>query len=276
MSNTTISFSDNIAGRYEELLGPFIFEPFAVELAERARDVPAMDVLELACGTGRLTRRLAKELAAGVRLTATDINEEMLTVAKESMSYADVKWGVADMMSLPFEDGSFDLVVAQFGMMFAPDAAKAFGEVRRVLRDGGRFVFNTWATAAENPVWWALGQTLRGVFGDAANGPTEQPFSMSEEGKVMQLLEDSGFSAVSAHRVRRIGRIDNAAMAAKGMIEGLPVISMVRARAPQGLPAMLEQLEERYTATFGDQPMVAPLSARVYEASFSSSKNVRP
>ena len=194
MSNTTISFSDNIAGRYEELLGPFIFEPFAVELAERVREVPAMDVLELACGTGRLTRRLATGLAAGARLTATDINEEMLAVAKEGLPDTDIKWAVADMMALPFEDGSFDLVVAQFGMMFAPDAAKAFGEVRRVLRDGGRFVFNTWAAAAENPVWWALGQVLRGVFGDGADGPTQQPFSMSEEGQVMQLLEDSGFS----------------------------------------------------------------------------------
>jgi len=275
MSNTTISFSDNIAGRYEELLGPFIFEPFAVELAERVRDVPARDVLELACGTGRLTRQLAAGLAAGVRLTATDINEEMLAVAKESLAEEEVNWAVADMMALPFGDGAFDLVVAQFGMMFAPDAAKAFGEVRRVLRQGGRFVFNTWAAAAENPVWWSLGQGLRAVFGDGANGPTEQPFSMSEESKVMQLLEDSGFSEVSAHRVRRIGRIDSAAMAAKGMIEGLPVISMVRSRAPQALPGMLEQLEKRYIAAFGDQPMVAPLSARVYEAVVSSAKNVQ-
>lgn len=275
MSNTTISFSDNIAGRYEELLGPFIFEPFAAELAERVRDVPARDVLELACGTGRLTRRLEVELAAGVKLTATDINEEMLAVAKERLPDSDVQWAVADMMALPFEDGSFDVVVAQFGMMFAPDAAKAFAEVSRVLREGGRFVFNTWAPAAENPVWWELGQVLRSVFGDGADGPTGQPFSMSEEGKVLQLLEDSGFSEVSAHRVRRMGRIDSAAMAAKGMIEGLPVISMIRARAPQALPGMLAQLEERYIAAFGHRPMVAPLSARVYEAGISSLKNAR-
>ena len=265
MSNTSLSFVDNIAMRYEELLGPFLFEPFAADLEKRVRREPATNVLELACGTGRLTRRLAAALAPGATLTATDISLEMLAVARETVGSMAIWWAEADMTALPFADGEFDLVVAQFGLMFAADHSKALQEAKRVLRKGGRLLFNSWAPAAENPVWIALGQSVRSVLGDGANVPMDQPFSLADEGKVLQLMEENGFHDVTASLVRLTCSIESAAAAAQGMVEGLPVINIIRARAPQALPKLLELLEQRYAAAFGDSPMVAPVSARVFE-----------
>jgi len=266
MTQQILSFEGNIAEQYEELLGPFLFEPFAADLAARTGDLSSSSILELACGTGRLTRHLAFALGPKARLVATDINAEMLAVARHEVAHPRIEWSEADIVALPFADAEFDLVLSQFGMMFPADKAKAFAETRRVLRRGGRLLFNSWGPGAGNPVWALLGEVMRSVFGEGANAPIAQPFSLSEEASVLQQLEDSGFTRVSAHRVRLTVQIESAALAAQGMIAGLPVINLVRQRAPEALPGMLERLAARYAEVFGDHPMVAPVDARVFEA----------
>jgi ubiquinone/menaquinone biosynthesis C-methylase UbiE len=266
MSSTILSFGGSIAEQYEELLGPFLFEPFAADLAERIGDLPASSVLELACGTGRVTRHLAAALGPDARLVATDLNAEMLSVARKAVLHPRVSWAEADIAALPFGDAEFDLVVSQFGMMFPGDKAAAFAETRRVLRPGGRLLFNTWGPGAENPFWALLGDQMRAVFGDGAKEPIAQPFSLSDEQAVLQLLQRSGFVATSVRRLRHLASIETAALAARGMIAGLPVINLLRQRAPDALPGMLERLEARYAEAFGDRPLVAPVSAWVFEA----------
>lgn len=266
MAQQIVSFEGNIAEQYEELLGPFLFEPFAADLSARTGDLSSSSILELACGTGRLTRHLAFALGPKSRLVATDINAEMLAVARQEVAHPRIEWSEADIVDLPFANAEFDLVVSQFGMMFPADKAKAFAETRRVLRKGGRLLFNTWGPGAGNPVWALLGEQLRAIFGDGAAAPIAQPFSLSEEAPVLQQLEDSGFARVSVHRVRLMVQIESAALAAQGMIAGLPVINLVRQRAPEALPGMLDRLAARYAETFGDHPMVAPVNARVFEA----------
>lgn len=266
MDQTIVSFAGNIAEQYEELLGPFLFEPFAIDLAGRVGNHPSSAILELACGTGRLTRHLAAQGRPDGRLVATDINAEMLSVARRALPDPRIGWAVADIANLPFDDAEFDLVVSQFGMMFPADKGKAFGETRRVLRKGGRLVFSTWAPAVENPLWSALGQQMRVAFGDSAEGPIAVPFSLSEEAPVFELLRGSGFSKVSARTVQLEVRIESAAMAARGLILGTPVLNIVRERAPQALPEMLEGLESRFFELFGNHPMVAPASAKLFEA----------
>jgi SAM-dependent methyltransferase len=266
MSNTTISFANSIPEQYEQLLGPFIFEPFAQELAARVWNIPAQAILELACGTGRLTRQLVAELEEGATITATDIDTGMLSIAKNNLDDPQVLWGTADMMALPFGNGEFDLVISQFGLMFPADKAAVIKEARRVLRDGGQLVFNTWAPVEENQLFALFGQEILSVLGDGVSGPISQMFSMSDERQVMGLLEANGFGNVSAHRVRLTAQIENAAMAAKGLIEGAPVFQLIRQKAPQALTGLLEQVEKSIAAAFGNHPVKVPLSAWVYEA----------
>ena len=135
MSASDRAFVGSIPEIYDRYLGPMLFEPYADELAGRLSGFEG-EILETAAGTGRLTRALIRAMAPGSTITATDLNEPMLARAAEEVRSDLVSWQPADALNLPFEDGKFDAVVCQFGVMFFPDKIKAFKEAHRVLRPG--------------------------------------------------------------------------------------------------------------------------------------------
>ena len=143
-------FDGSVPELYDRYLVPLIFEEYAADLAERVSDLPAGDVLELACGTGVVTRALAQTLGPELAITATDLNQAMLDRAAGIGTSRPIHWRQADALELPFPDDSFDAVLCQFGVMFFPDKPRAFAEAHRVLRPGGRLVFNTWGPIADN------------------------------------------------------------------------------------------------------------------------------
>ena len=138
-----VIFEGPIPENYDRSLGPALFEPFAKDMAARLKGEQPKNVLELACGTGILTRRLRDGLATGVRLVATDLNPGMLAFAQRKFSpNENLEWQEADAGALPFDDGSFDAVVCQFGLMFVPDKESVMRECYRILTSGGVFLFN--------------------------------------------------------------------------------------------------------------------------------------
>src|SRR6266508_6700501 len=143
-------FSGSIPELYDTHLVPLIFEPYAADLVERLASKPVARVLEIAAGTGVVTRTMASSLPKSVSIVATDLNQSMLDQASALGTERPVEWRQADAMRLPFRDGTFDAVVCQFGVMFFPEKAKAFSEARRVLRPGGVFIFNVWDRIKEN------------------------------------------------------------------------------------------------------------------------------
>lgn len=144
------TFAGAIPEVYERYMVPLLFESYARELAARVAPLAARHVLELAAGTGVLTRQLARTLDPRATLVATDLNPQMLEQAIDAGTGRLVDWQVADALALPFADGAFDLVVCQFGAMFFPDKPRAWAEARRVLRPGGRLVFSVWDRIERN------------------------------------------------------------------------------------------------------------------------------
>ena len=124
-------FAGSIPEFYDTYLVPLIFEPYAVDLAARLALRPLANVLEIAAGTGVVTRALASALSDAVAIVATDLNEPMINQASALGTKRPVEWRRADAMELPFEDGTFDAAVCQFGVMFFPEKSKAYAEVRR-------------------------------------------------------------------------------------------------------------------------------------------------
>lgn len=157
-------FSGSLPGVYQTYLVPLIFEPYAADLAHRLASRPLTRVLEVAAGTGVVTRALAAALPAAVSIVATDRNQPMLDQAAAIATAGPVEWRQADAMQLPFEDETFDAVVCQFGVMFFPEKKKAFSEARRVLRPGGLFLFNTWDRIEENEFADTVTTALESVF----------------------------------------------------------------------------------------------------------------
>ena len=123
-------------------------------------------VLEIAAGTGVVTRQLATTLPPGVSIVATDLNQTMLDQAAAEGTARPVEWRQADALQLPFPDEFFDVVVCQFGVMFFPDKARAFAEARRVLRSGGQFIFNVWDRIDHNDFADTVTRALGTLFPD--------------------------------------------------------------------------------------------------------------
>ena len=161
-----VIFTGSIPKLYEMYSVPMIFQPYAADLVSRLPRESLSRVLEIAAGTGVVTRVLASVLPESVAIVATDLNEAMVEMAESVGTSRPVEWRQADAAALPFPDGMFDAVICQFGVMFFPDKAKAFAEVYRVLRPGGAFVFNVWDRIEENEFAETVTTALASLFPD--------------------------------------------------------------------------------------------------------------
>ncbi len=231
MSERNAQFVGSIPEFYDRHLGPVLFEPYARDLADRLELNPDVRLLELACGTGILTRRLRERLPASGQLIATDLNEPMLAYARGRLGkHPRVEWHQADATELHFSAGSFDVVVCQFGLMFFPDKPRAAREVRRVLRQGGLFAFNVWDTLAQNPLARIAHETIGGFF------PTDPPdfylvpFSYADPGEITRLLSEAGFGEVELNYLPLEARSESAEHVAAGLVQGNPVGAAIRER----------------------------------------------
>jgi ubiquinone/menaquinone biosynthesis C-methylase UbiE len=187
-------FTGSIPEIYEKYLVPLIFEHYAEDLAKRVSEKPVSRVLEIAAGTGVVTRALANALGADVSIVATDLNRDMLVYGASVRDDKNVTWQDADAMALPFEDKSFDAVLCQFGVMFFPDRIKAYSETLRVLKPGGRFIFNVWDEIKENEFADTVTESLASVFPD--NPPQflpRTPHGYSNIEEIASELKKSGF-----------------------------------------------------------------------------------
>lgn len=156
-------FAGSIPEVYDQYLVPLIFEGYAVDLAARVEATRAARVLEIAAGTGVVTRAMAKVMPA-TEIIATDLNQPMLDYAATRTAAHSVRWRQADATALPFDDASFDAVVCQFGVMFFPDRVAAYREAWRVLSPGGHFMSNTWDRIEENDIPMTVSDAVASLF----------------------------------------------------------------------------------------------------------------
>lgn len=261
-----VQFSGGIPRNYDRHLGPLFFEPFARTLVERITTLKPSAVLELACGTGRLTRHLVDRLAEDVHLVATDINPAMLSFAEQSLRGPRVQWNTVDAVSLPYPAESFDVVVVQFGVMFYSDRVQAYREALRVLRPGGHLVFTCWNAVERNPA----AHITQGVVHDSfpVDPPAfyTVPFSYHDQHLIREQLLTVGFQGVQLDLTGLEGSAATAADAATGLLEGSPILTAINDRDAALLPKMLRELEQRLAARFGAQDLRVPLSAWIVEA----------
>jgi ubiquinone/menaquinone biosynthesis C-methylase UbiE len=259
----TSAFAGTIPANYENYLGPFLFEPYALDLASRLQDKKYDDILEIACGTGRVTAHLAKKVQHD-NLVATDLNPDMIEVAKAKVKNDKIKWMPADAMNLPFADKSFDLVVIQFGLMFFPDKQKGLSEAYRVLRPGGRLIFNTWDKSENVPAIYTGRKIIESYFGDNPPMFYNIPFSMFEEKELKELTESAGFKSVKVELVKKEGESPSAEGLATGIVEGNPIYLAIVEKDPSLVKKIRDHVTKELIAKFGE-PVRSSLQAWVTE-----------
>ena len=266
MTDTNASFTGMVPSQYDQGLGPMFFEPYARDLAGRLHAESRASVLETAAGTGIVTRHLLKRLPSDARLVVTDLNEGMLQIARDRISDQRVTWQTADACSLPFNDGQFDAVVCQFGIMFFPDKPGAMREARRVLRPGGQFLFNVWDSLAVNPIAQAAHETARSFY--HTNPPTfyTVPFGFYDRALIEKMLTDAGFANPSSDVVDFVGESETAERAAKGLVLGTPLNTAIQERGTVDAAVIVHAVAARLAHEGGGSPMRLPMRALVFTA----------
>jgi ubiquinone/menaquinone biosynthesis C-methylase UbiE len=261
-------FSGSIPALYDKYLGPLIFEPYAEDLAQRLSALDAARVLEAAAGTGIVTRALVRALPGSVAIVATDLNQPMLDHAATQVSSSRVTWQQADAQSLPFPDGAFDAVVCQFGVMFFPDKRQAYREARRVLKPGGRFIFNVWDKLDYNEFAALVVAAAIDVFPD--DPPlflARTPHGYHDKQAIVADVRSAGFVDVAVETLTRRSVAPSCRDPAIGFCQGSPLRSEIEARDAGRLAETTEAAAAKIGARFGTGPVDGMIQAHVITAS---------
>jgi SAM-dependent methyltransferase len=246
-------FSGSIPKLYETYLVPLIFAPYAADLANRLAARPLTRVLEIAAGTGVVTRALTTVLPESVSIVATDLNQSMLDQAAAVGTRRPVEWRQADAMQLPFPDASFDAVVCQFGAMFFPEKSKAFAEARRVLKPGGVFIFNVWDRIEENEFADTVITALASVFPqDPPRFLARTPHGYHDRQTIARDLADGGFVALpEITTVAARSRAESAQVPAMAYCQGTPLRNEIEARDASRLMEATDVVAQAIAQRFG-------------------------
>ncbi len=228
-------FVGSVPELYDRYMVPLIFETYADDLVARVAGLSGK-LLEVAAGSGVVTRAMAAGLPASMSITATDLNQPMLDHAARAGTARPVDWRQADVMALPFDDDTFDVVVCQFGVMFFPDRRAAYAEVARVLRPGGTFIFNTWDRIEENEFPHAVEETLALRFpDDPPRFMSRTPHGYFDHATILADVEAGGFERAELDVLEARSRAASAEIAVVALCQGTPLRAEIEARDPLGL-----------------------------------------
>ena len=266
MSNNSSSFIGDIPAYYDSGLGPNIFVDYADSLSDLCSENGVEKVVELAAGTGILSRKLRDKLPPKTQLLITDLNPPMLDVAKGKFSDREnVEFSVANAMDLPFDDDVFDLMVCQFGVMFFPDKPASYKEAARVLKPGGRYVFNVWSAMSENPFSKMANDVAAQFFPSDPPSFYKVPFHYGDPEGVRADLAAGGWSEVEHQTIQFSKTITDPEAFATALVYGNPLIDEIIQRGGVEPEEVASEMLSALKATFGSSNMVMPLSATTFD-----------
>jgi ubiquinone/menaquinone biosynthesis C-methylase UbiE len=247
-------FEEGVAEFYDSLLVPILFEPYASEMAIVAERLKPGSILEVAAGTGALTRALRVTLDPATEIVATDLSQAMIDVGAPSLTMSRTHWMHADAQNLPFASSMFDLVVCQFGVMFFPDKLKAYDEAKRVLRSGGRFLFTTWDSLPANDFARCVDECLASLFpSNPPNFLRNLSYSYFDIASIKAQMSSAGFDAISCDRIE-LTSVAAAHDIAAAFCQGTPLREEIERRAPARISEIVDEVAERMESRYGVRP----------------------
>jgi len=267
MSERAVRFQGSIPENYEKYLVPLIFNPYAKDMALRIDSSGISHVLELAAGTGAVSRILRDWLPADVKLTITDLNEPMLDICKRKFEpHENAEFYVVDAMEIPYADNAFDAVVCQFGVMFFPDRQHAYSEISRVLKPGGEFIFNVWDRLELNSLSHVTKQALLKRFPKTPPTFFETPFGSYNIEDHREHLHNAGFGELTISVMPKVSTAPNARHVAEGYLLGSPLSQEILEINGADPADAIDDVTQNIAREFGDSPTSAPMQAIVFEA----------
>jgi ubiquinone/menaquinone biosynthesis C-methylase UbiE len=268
MLETDKVFAGSVPENYDRYMVPLIFEPYAADIARRAASLSPRAVLEVAAGTGVVTRALAPQLPSGARYVVTDLNQPMLDyAASRQPPDTRITWRRADALALPFEDAAFDLVCCQFGAMFFPDRSSAYREARRVLKPGGHFLFNVWDRIEENEFADDVTNALARIFpDDPPRFMARTPHGYHDTAQIRGELESAGFSGVVIETRAEQSRASSPRIPAVAYCQGTLLRNEIEGRDAGKLEFATDYAASAIADRHGSGEVAAKIQAHIIKA----------
>lgn len=268
MADADKLFAGSIPRLYDTWMVPLIFADYAADMAALVAAGAPGAVLEIAAGSGAVTRALAPRLRADARYVVSDLNQPMLDYAA-SRQGADkrIEWRQADALHLPFEDASFDVVCCQFGAMFFPDRVAGHAEARRVLRPGGRYAFSVWDRIEDNAFADEVTQAVATVFPqDPPRFLARTPHGYHDLALIREDLNRAGFTDIRIETRAKQSHAASARDAALAYCEGTPLRNEIEARDAGLLALATARAAEAIARHHGSGPVAGKIQAHMIVA----------
>ena len=260
---TDSQYAGPIPTVYDRLLVPLLFEPYAHEVAGRVARLTGGRILEIACGTGVVTRALCAAVPQA-EIVATDLNCDMLALARDRVASPRVRWQTADVMALPFPAEAFDIAVCQFGVMFFADVEQSFRNVERVLVRGGAYIFTVWRDLLHNDAARLVAEAAAAEFpDDPPNFLARTPYGHDDPVGLEGALQRAGFSEITRETIECRSHVRSGAALA-GLVEGTPLRMEIEARASKRLDAVVTAALALGEKQFGAAPTDLRMSAYIF------------
>lgn len=268
MSDSDKKFVGAIPDIYDQYLVPLIFERHADDLAERMAGFAPKDILETAAGSGVVTRAAFKQLSDDARYVVTDLNAPMLDRARSTLpDDPRLSWQASDALSLDFPDAQFDLILCQFGVMFYPDRVKGNAEAHRVLRDGGRYIFNVWDHIGVNEFADEVTNALAEIYPDDPPAFLDRtPHGYYDLDLIRADLTAAGFSDIKIDMKTDVSHAAHHTHPAIAYCQGTPLRNELEARDPARLQEATDHAAAAIKKRFGDGAVQSKIQGYVVTA----------
>lgn len=250
--------SGNAAEYYDQFPVRYLIGPWAPRLIEAADLKPDERVLDLACGTGVVTRAAALKLGPNGSVTGLDLNAGMLEVAESrgNPGVGSLSWLESSALEMDLPDESFDVVLCQQGLQFFPDKLKALQETHRVLRAGGRAWFNIWAEAG--PYNKAVGAAVAKFIDEATGKKYLESRDVPDANTLRALFGDAGFEHIEVARGQMEVRLPEIRSFVLAQTRGTPIAADVSALSEAKQSALANDAAERLSKYADGEDVVVP------------------
>jgi len=250
------------AQKYDNHSVPAMFGPLARATLEKMSLPESAHIIDVACGTGALTREIASSLLGSGRIVGADLNETMIELAiqRHPVDAHVATYVACDVCELPFEQGGFDLAFCQQGLQFFPDKQAALAEIQRVLKPGGKLKLTCWS--AISPFNGALSEALAEHIGEAASNRAKAPFSFRDGDVITELLEGTNFVIEAHHNIVLERRFENLFE----QIMALPVEKDLSEAGEAATHKVVDHVAARLEKYAADNVFIVPQEAHLFEA----------
>lgn len=248
-SSESFQITREIAEFYEAAVVPAFFAQWAPILCRAAGVAPGHRVLDVACGTGVVTRTAADGVAPHGRAVGVDLNEAMLTVARRVRP--DIEFRHADAAQLPFDDGSFDAVLSQMALMFFPDRAAAVREMARVTALGGTVAVLVPGALAHQDAFAAFVDLAVHHAGDEARSLLSTYFRCGDLDQLVALVESAGLRVTAARTETGTYRAPSVDAFVTTEVESTPLVQRISPEVYAGIRTGAHEVLAPFTTADG-------------------------